>query len=48
MKHGRATVAPDRVRLYIMVKRADEAAPVDIVFDESQQAINFMEGSLLA
>ena len=48
MKHGRATVAPDRVRLYIIVKRADEAAPIDIVFDESQQAINFMEGNLLA
>lgn len=48
MKHGRATVAPDCVRLYIMVKRSNEAAPVDIVFDESQQAINFMEGSLLA
>lgn len=48
MKHGRATVAPDRVRLYIMVKRSNEEAPVDIVFDESQQAIDFIEGSLLS
>lgn len=48
MKHGRATVAPDRVRLYIMVKRSNETAPVDVVYDESLQAIDFIEGSLLA
>lgn len=47
MKHGQVIVASDRARFYIMVKRADEAVPIDIVLDESQQAINFMEGDLL-
>lgn len=44
MKHGKATVAPDRMRLYIMVKRKEEAHPIDIICEEADNAVDFFTG----
>lgn len=41
MKHGKATVAPDRMRLYVMVKYAETPNPAQIILSETDQAIDF-------
>lgn len=41
MKHGKATIAPDRMRLYIMVKQEEASNPVQVVLSETDQAIDF-------
>lgn len=41
MKHGKATVAPDRMRLYVMVKNAETPNPAQIILSETDQAIDF-------
>lgn len=41
LKHGKATVAPDRMRLYVMVKNAETPNPAQIILSETDQAIDF-------
>ncbi len=41
MKHGKATIAPDRMRVYIMVKTKDESHPIDIICEETDEAVDF-------
>lgn len=40
MKHGKATIAQDRMRIYVMVK-TEEDHPVDIICEETDQAVDF-------
>lgn len=42
LRHGHATVAPDRVKIYIMVKRKDAPQPVDVIYDETDDAVEFI------
>lgn len=41
MKHGKATVAPDRMRLYVMVKTKNVDYPIDIICKEANEAVEF-------
>lgn len=41
LKHGRATVAPDRMRLCIVVRPKEEPHPVEIICSETDQAVDF-------
>ena len=41
MKHGKATIAQDRMRIYVMVKTEEEDHPVDIICEETDQAVDF-------
>lgn len=41
LKHGRATVASDRMRLCIVVRPKEEPHPVEIICSETDQAVDF-------
>ena len=45
-RHSTTTVNSKRVRLYISIPREETADPAEIIYDEADEAVNFVEQNI--
>lgn len=46
LRHGHATVAPDLLKLRLVIRRTAEPCPVDVLYDETDDAVEFIAANV--